>query len=670
VQVNSRKATRLDPKLRMILNGDEEVNTRRAELSGSVITSQKLVDQFPQQRTLAEKPGLPTKAALPEPPPFEGVSDEVIISVFVELEREAIPAGMPQPTAQRGRLVTAELSQRQVDATADEEGIAYIFAGAPLIAPNPIEVPQHIAQPVSRQVRSQRAESGGKGILIGLVDIGGFDFTHPDFLDEDQQTRFLTIWDQGLTGHPPKGFDYGTELTQDQINAALTWSREHDIGATDLLPQSLQLSGSHATHVAGIAAGNHGVCPQATIVGVQLALTDDEQDRRRSFYDSARLAHAVDYLCGLGQKHDMPVVVNISLGTNGHAHDGSSPICRWIDAALNVPGRCVCVAAGNAGQEAPQFNGDFGALMGRIHTSGRLPASGLVRDFEWLVIGNGIADGSENELEIWYEPQDRFEVQVRTPDGHWFGPVQPGQFIQNKQLTSGTFLSIYSERYHPSNGANRIAVYLSPRLKEPCVGVQAGTWVVRLRGLDVRHGQFHAWIERDDPRPLGRIGSKEVWRFPSTFTRTSNVDDCSINTLACGHRVVAVANYEETLERINCSSSQGPTRDGRYKPEVAAPGTNIIAPRGFAGPQRRWVALSGTSMSSPYVAGVAALMLAVERRLTASQIIGIIRRTAQPLPGGDYPWQNNAGFGLIQPERCLEEAAAAFLQEELADDAA
>jgi subtilisin family serine protease len=143
------------------------------------------------------------------------------------------------------------------------------------------------------------------------------------------------------------------------------------------------------------------------------------------------------------------------------------------------------------------------------------------------------------------------------------------------------------------------------------------------------------------------------------------VDTSSVNSLACGQRIVAVANYDERGERVNKSSSQGPTRDGRFKPEVAAPGTEIVAARGFSPPHRRWVSMSGTSMASPYVAGVAALMLSVEKRLTASQIIGIMRRTAQPLPGYDYRWQNDAGFGRIRPELCLREAAGAYDEEEI-----
>jgi subtilisin family serine protease len=542
--------------------------------------------------------------------------------------------------------------------------------GDALAAPTPTVLAERPAGPSERRIASELAAAGGRGVLIGLIDVGGFDFSHPEFLDGDARTRFHSIWDQGAPSQQRAGDDsvagvpaYGVVHTAADLDRALAWGREHRVGPTDLIAQSSQAPGSHATHVASIAAGQSGVCPEATLSGVLIALSPEDSDRRQSFYDSTRLAHAVDYLFALGGELGLPTVVNVSLGTNGHAHDGSSPTSRWIDSALTVPGRCVCVAAGNAGQEAPQFAGDLGQLSGRIHTAGRIAASGLETDIEWQVIGNGLVDGSENELEIWYEPQDEFEVRLRSPSGRWTAVVGPGEYIQNQPLgpeDGATFVSVYNERFHVHNGANRISLFLSPDLKPPIVGVEAGTWIVRLRGRHVRDGRFDAWIERDDPRPLGRVGNPEAWRFPSCFSKRSNVDESSVNSLASGYRILSVANYEDELERIHPSSSQGPTRDGRDKPEVAAPGSAIVAARGFAPPRQPWIAMTGTSMASPYVAGVAGLMLSVQPSLTASQIIGIIRRTAQPLPGSDYRWQNNAGFGRIRPEACLEEAARAF----------
>jgi subtilisin family serine protease len=60
--------------------------------------------------------------------------------------------------------------------------------------------------------------------------------------------------------------------------------------------------------------------------------------------------------------------------------------------------------------------------------------------------------------------------------------------------------------------------------------------------------------------------------------------------------------------------------------------------------------MTGTSMASPYVAGVIGLMLAAEPTLTAAQILGIIKATARPLPGATYQWVNDLGFGVISKQ--------------------
>jgi subtilisin family serine protease len=243
--------------------------------------------------------------------------------------------------------------------------------------------------------------------------------------------------------------------------------------------------------------------------------------------------------------------------------------------------------------------------------------------------------------------------------------IEPGQFVENRQLLDGSFLSVYNELYHPANGSNYIAVYLSPLLREPhIVGVRAGQWVVRLVGIDVRDGRYHGWIERDDPRRIGRIGQRDAWVFPSFFSEHSFVDRSTVSSLACGQRIVSVANLDEQNRRIHITSSQGPTRDGREKPDIAAPGTDIVAAKGFVD-GKSWVAMSGTSMASPHVAGIIGLMLATNRRLTGAQIGGIIKRTARPLPGTDFSWKDDAGAGAIDPERCLQEAEALLTRKDV-----
>ena len=66
--------------------------------------------------------------------------------------------------------------------------------------------------------------------------------------------------------------------------------------------------------------------------------------------------------------------------------------------------------------------------------------------------------------------------------------------------------------------------------------------------------------------------------------------------------------------------------------------------------------MTGTSMASPYVAGVAGLMLSVNPRLTAAQINGILRRNARPISGATYEWQNDVGFGVVDAAASVLEA--------------
>lgn len=451
------------------------------------------------------------------------------------------------------------------------------------------------------------------------------------------------------------------------MNAAIAASSKYRVPATALEPQSQMQPGSHGTHVAGIAAGRHGVCRNARIAGVLIDIPDAElRDLRKSFHDSTRIAHAVEYLVELSKELKLPLSINISLGTNGHAHDASAALSRWLDNAMNLPGRCVSVAAGNAGQEKAEHERDLGYVMGRIHTSGRVPSRGLGADIEWIVVGDGRADVSDNELEIWYSAQDRFAVELRPPGGEWMGPVGPGEYIQNRQLADGSLFSIYNELYHPANGANYIAIYLSPFYSDQgVVPVMGGQWTVRLTGIEVRDGRYHGWIERDDPRPQGRAGTRALWSFPSFFSERSNVDESSVSSLACGMRVLAVGNLDYDRDRINITSSQGPTRDGRFKPDVAAPGTRIVAANGFSGSKRKWIAMTGTSMASPYVCGVAALMLAIEPKLTAAQIEGIVQGTSRPLPGASYAWMNDAGLGRIDAAACIRETLTINERKEL-----
>lgn len=702
---------RLHPRLRVVRNGDRFVNAVRSDGSTTVacglpaspetgvptapaLAAQSPVDLESLRGVIAKpKTKLPRRIKMEDRPK----ASEAFVNVLVELVpersgvsladqeaalrrlRERLEAALPAESrrqlggavVERRNFVSATVPVSLLDELEREPAIAFVHPADPL----KLDAPPTAAarERVDKSIGDAEDYGSGKGVLVGIVDVGGFDFAHEDFLDAGGQTRFVAIWDQGRARRQPpraRGFDYGAEFTKAHMDAAIDAAKRPGVPPATLLErQSQASSSSHGTHVASIAAGNSGVCPEAYIAGVVIDVpmpADAIERRRTTFSDTSRIVHAVEYLLHLADEMKVPLVVNISLGTNGGAHDGSNGVSRWLDAYLAAPGRAICIAAGNAGQEKAQAEGDLGWIMGRIHSEGRVPASGLEVELEWTVVGDGIEDLSENELEIWYGSQDRFSIALKPPSSSDWITVTPRQFVENYRLPSGTTLSIYNELYHPTNGANYMAVYLSPNLDPGNFrGIEAGVWKVRLIGEEVRDGRFNAWIERDDPAELETIGGRRLFRFPSFFTERSNTDSHSISSLACGHRVIAVSNLDDARQRIHASSSQGPTRDGRCKPEIAAPGTSVVAANGFAHPDEPWIAMTGTSMASPYVAGVVGLMLGANPGLSAAQCAGILLRTARPLPGASYAWGNDVGFGRINPTAAVEEAKLANDRTEL-----
>lgn len=656
---NTRK---VHPKVRMVTNGSAQVNTVRAGTAGAVRVTEDLAEQVPVDLPAVSR----SKFNEPRGRLHRRIARQVEAAVFIRMNptqgsTRKVPEGCGEKPPRRGNLVTAEVDLERLQRMAGDPDVAYIEFGEPLKAPAATVENRKPKKPKPRTYAREKDHDYGDGVLIGIIDAQGFDFAHSDFLDARGKTRFFSIWDQGGNGRqPPDGFTYGSELTQKLMNDALRDGARIGAPATLIEKQSSMVPGSHGTHVASIAAGNSGICRNAAIAGVLVSIPKEERDRRKSFYDSTRIAHAIDYILKIAENNPRKfkaVSINISLGTNGHAHDASSAISRWIDHALATPGCCVTVAAGNAGQEAARYEGDVGWIMGRIHTSGVIAAKGLFQDVEWVVAGGGKVDVSENELEIWYGPQDRFSVELFPPKGKKIGPVRPGEFIENMRMPDGSMVSIYNELYHPANGSNYISLYLTPFLgKKGIIGVPAGPWKVRLTGDDIRDGRYHGWIERDDPRRAGRAGDREAWSWPSFFSDRSNVDESSVSSLACGRFLISVANLDEIADAVHYTSSQGPTRDGRFKPDIAAPGTNIVAACGFS-PGHEWITMTGTSMAAPYVCGVAGLMLAIDNTLTSSQIEGIMQRNARPLPGATYAWKNDAGFGRIDADACIGEAA-------------
>ncbi|KAI7914230.1 hypothetical protein M9X92_009095 [Pyricularia oryzae] len=92
---------------------------------------------------------------------------------------------------------------------------------------------------------------------------------------------------------------------------------------------------------------------------------------------------------------------------------------------------------------------------------------------------------------------------------------------------------------------------------------------------------------------------------------------------------------------ITYYSSWGPSWDGRTMPTYMAPGYNILST--FPKRMGSWAVIGGTSMATPYAAGVAALLKQQFPKITSSQIQSILTTTAQPIKFNDRQFSSYSG---------------------------
>jgi subtilisin family serine protease len=466
----------------------------------------------------------------------------------------------------------------------------------------------------------------GAGVIVGIVDFG-CDFVHRNFRRPDGKTRLLFLWDQGRPQNPmsPAGFPYGREFSATDINNALASPNPFQF-----LSYRIDTA-EHGTHVMDIAAGNGsatgapGVAPKADIIFVQLAV--ESLQPTESFGNSRRVLEAVEYIFQKAKQLGRSAVVNLSLGTHGGPHDGSTPVERGFDYLLEEPGRAIVISAGNSFQRLS-------------HVAGRL-MPGQQRTLGWETFSTDI---TRNELEIWYSGSAELEVTVIAPGGQRFGPTRlggPSGVIKRQGVTAGEIIHRAND---PLNGDNVINIFLDPILP-------SGVWGVELRAVGASAADFHAWIERDDDR---RDPDGAIRRNQSKFVAQDATATHTLGSISCGKSTIVVGSYDATILGRDLSpfSSSGPTRDGKQKPEVSAPGQAIRAANSLS--NGGTTIMSGTSMAAPHVAGLVALLMSaaaqpLSNAVIRNSIITAARRT--PPPGNG--WHQRYGNGRID---CLATA--------------
>lgn len=488
------------------------------------------------------------------------------------------------------------------------------------------------------------ANIDGTGVVVGVVD-SGIDYRHADFVSGGV-SRIKYLWDQTDAAGAPGvvqsrvacASDCGTEWTNAQLNSSLgTGSpvRERD-------------TNGHGTHVTGIAAGNgnanggpfpagtfKGMAPKADIVFVKTDFTD------------AGILDGVNYIVARAADLGERAVINLSLGSQIDPHDGTSNFDAGIGAvAATTP---IVVAMGNDGNAAPHAQA----------------ASMSFNQTITYAVSVGAGAGTDAEIDLWGASSDNYSVTVTLP-----GNTCPGMTEASGGVTSTPFSCAGNSVYINNAGAGSGSTSASDR--EMYVDVFNSS-PLTITSINVAVTCTKA----------GGCGRLDGFVFPSSegTAFATGVGYTVPQTLtmaapATANNVFSVGSYAskiswtdlagagigytngQALGAISDFSSWGPTRDGRAKPDVAAPGegvgSSMSADASFDArlvlQDNKHVIDQGTSMAAPVVTGILASRLQGFPSRTVAQLRAILQGAARSdaaVTGFGAPPNSVFGYGKV-----------------------
>lgn len=471
----------------------------------------------------------------------------------------------------------------------------------------------------------------GAGVIVGFVDTG-INYTDSLFRNVDGSTRIIGIWDQtnnsdnsnnieNETAKPFSAFSalYGTQYTAEEINLALNSDNPASIVPT-------RDENGHGTFLASIAAGNRderagfsGAAPQASIAMVKLK---PAKQYLRDFYliqDGAEayqendIMMGVSYLYFLARKYSMPLVVCIPLGTNMGSHMGMSRLGQYLNQVSLSNGSAVITAAGNETGARHHFRAVMDADTDEVIAE--------------LRVGEREAGFS---MELWAENMGAYTVGFISPTGEVAREISVPLRGENTVffLLEQTQITVYTQIADVSSGSQ----FIFMRFENPMSGI----WRILIRNtLDIRE-TFHIWL------PVRGFISDETY-----FLRPD--PDTTITDPGNARYPITVTAYDHTKNSIYIHASRGYSLSGRIKPDLAAPGVNIL---GASVSGRRLTRMSGTSVSAAHLAGAAAILLnwgvlnANYPYLNTPVLKSIFVRGAQRNPALTYP-NREFGYGTL-----------------------
>ena len=489
----------------------------------------------------------------------------------------------------------------------------------------------------------------GENVLIGVTD-WGFDYSSPVFYDTLlQQTRILAAWDQyKLSGPSPESFSYGTEFNtpSDLIQAGSDTANIYSYS-------------THGTHVASIAGGSgagtsyRGIAPGAQFLFVTFLV------------DEGAVLDAWEWMYQKSIEEGKRLVINMSWGLyHLGSLDGNSVLSSAISAYTDL-GVVFVNSGGNNGNVnfhlKHSFSGD--TISSRIQFYSYAANTNMWGQsiHSWGEVGSSFS----NALEI---KNSGGQVVAHSP---YYSTTETQTYVDSFLVVDldTIWYNISAEDSHPLNGRSQM------RLRVKCT---SSALRVMFKSAAVT-GLVHNWNVTELTNDVGNWGMP----FSSFGTGSLNGDkENGISEPSCSDDVISVAAYAtgwttptgvSTGGAMASFSSQGPRYDGVMKPDIAAPGVSIgsaissytdasyssVESIEFNTRTYHLAKLSGTSMASPMVAGVAALLLDAKPDLSAADVKEILLLTAREdnktgvLPEeGDPKW----GHGKVDAMAAIREA--------------
>lgn len=415
----------------------------------------------------------------------------------------------------------------------------------------------------------------GQGVLVGIVDTG-IDYTNPAFKYDDGTTRIAYIWDQTvLGGSPPEDTSFGGQYSREQINRALKSDNPQE-----LVPTIDEVG--HGTMLAGIAcgqtipeAGFSGVVPDSELLVVKLKpakaylkqffLVPEET----VCYQENDIMFAIGYLLKTAALLGKPIAICVALGTSQGAHDGAGTLSSYLSLQAASPGTGIIIAAGNEGNKGRHYHGIVDSIIGY--------------DIMEINVGEG---ETGFYMELWGDAPNVFSVDIISPSGEYI-PRLEASLDEHWRLSfifEETILLIDYQLVESQSGDQLILF----RFVNPAPGI----WTIRVYGRGDLESVFHVWL------PMQGFISD------NTYFMHSN-PDMTILSLGNSEIPVTVTAYNTEDDSLYAAASRGYTRTGTIKPDIAAPGVNIMYPT----PDNSFMTITGTSAACAHTTGIAAMLL-------------------------------------------------------------